>query len=238
MKQRYTGIETTPTGVTNAKGIINGNWSQFELVVNPVHDDHTNTGINWDVANAVRNRVYGDGSETLTGATPDIDFDTATVKKYENMNSATTFTFSNMGFGKFVTLILNTFEKQETVTWPSSTSLTWLAAAPTTIGGVQWAMTSITSNGATLTGTTSLTHDFLTGETIRIRNSDVSAYNGEWVLTGVGGTTFTANTVLNFPAATTADADRQPEPQTVVRLWCIGNSAGTLALGEVDEEDK
>ena len=237
MKQRHTGIETTPLGVTNAKGIINANWSQFELLVNPVGADHTNSGINYDVAAAARHRVFGDGFETLSGNAV-LDFDTATVKVFENITTAKTFTFANMGFGKFLTIILNTFEKQIGITWPSAASLTWLGTPPTTIGTEQFPLNSITSDGANLVGTISSgLHNYAIGDTVLIRSSDVSAYNGQHVITSFTLTTFTAATALSTTTATTATVYRYPQNQTVIRLYCMGNSGGTIALGVVDYED-
>ena len=120
----------TFTGTTGLAPIINANFQQIEQVFNPVHDDHLNDGTTEDVANVIRNRIFGDEPEILSGTTPDIDFDTEAVKHLFDIDAATTFTFSNVGVGKFVYVVLNSTATPgtETMTWPTGASMVWLTA--------------------------------------------------------------------------------------------------------------
>lgn len=120
----------TFTGTTGLAPIINANFQQIEQIFNPVHADHLNDGSANDVANVIRNRIFGDAPEVLTGVTPDIDFDTEAVKHFFGIDDATTFTFSNVSQGKFVYLVLSSSATPgtETLTWPASTTMVWLNA--------------------------------------------------------------------------------------------------------------
>ena len=124
-----TQLETF-TGSNNLAPIINANFEKVELLFNPVNADHGTLGAATDVSNVIRDRVFGDAPEVLSGATPDIDFDTNAVKHFFGIDAATTFTFSNVGAGKFVFLVLTSSATPgtETLAWPAATDIIWLNA--------------------------------------------------------------------------------------------------------------
>ena len=128
----------TIAGVTNVVAIIDSNFAALNNLLDPVHDNHLNDGTAADVANRVRDRVFGDEPETLTGTTVDIDFDTEASKSYFDIAAGLTFTFSNAGRGKFVYLVLRALDtgSPETLTWPASSIVRWLnqGGAPAAVG--------------------------------------------------------------------------------------------------------
>lgn len=125
----------TFTGSSNVAPIINANMQQIEAIFDPDHGAHLNDGTTEDVANVVRNRIFGDEPETLSGTTVEIDFKTEASKKYYDVAAELTFTFANVGLGRFVFLMLRSSGASETLNWPAGSEVVWLneGGAPTVL---------------------------------------------------------------------------------------------------------
>jgi hypothetical protein len=72
----------------------------------------------------------------------------------------------------------------------------------------QFAITSATESGATVTVTTASTAGFTVGQSIRVQGVTTTGYNGTWTVTAVSGSTFsyTAATGLTTPAVVPSTA--------------------------------
>ena len=125
----------TFTGVNNVAPIINANMEQIELILNPLHSVHLNDGTTEDVANLVRDRIFGNEPESLSGTTVELDFKTEASKSYYGVADELTFTFANVGLGRFIFVMLRSSGGAETLNWPAGTEVVWLneGGAPTVL---------------------------------------------------------------------------------------------------------
>lgn len=144
--QTNSRIETTPAGTTNPGGIINANWQQIEKILNPdtsaaahPYDNSAN-----DVGNIIRDAVFRDERASLTDdGSVDVSF-VAKPAQVVNITQNTTFTFSNIGAGKFVFLEINADGSGPyTLTWPGT--VTMLNSAGTSLAASKKALVQLFS---------------------------------------------------------------------------------------------
>lgn len=100
---------------------------------------------------------------------------------------------------------------------------------------------SLTRDGTTVTGTVSAGHGFQTGQTVRIAGANEPEYNGDFVVTVTGSTTFTYTITgtPSTPATGTITAKRAPlgwsRPFSGTNKAVFRASAGTQLYLRVDD---
>lgn len=89
---------------------------------------------------------------------------------------------------------------------PHRDDITFYTASQKFAWGPWFAVSSATYSAGTVTVTTSASHGFITGQSIRVRGATVSGYNGRWTVTVTNSTEFTYVTdgiALTTPATGT-----------------------------------
>lgn len=109
-----TRLEDWDVATANIGGILNSNFVQLELIFDPDASQHL-----FGVGNIIRDSVWRDGVEALSGTTPDIDFVLKPLQKL-TLSGDTIFTVSNATRNKFVTLWLVADGSLRLLTWPGS----------------------------------------------------------------------------------------------------------------------
>ena len=182
-----TAIETLPAGASNPRGIMQGNWSQVEKLLDPDHANHTNTGKNYDVANAVRDRVLGGGWKELVTTSPiTLNYDMEAVQ-YARLASNKTINFTNHRHGKFVHCLFDTTGAVVNLTWPANSVIVWTTGATNPIyddgdTADRVELVTIIPDGTHWTVTTLTAHGLGVAELVRMRPfmpPNWDAFNGE-----------------------------------------------------------
>lgn len=115
----FTKQEDWDVATSNIGGIINSNVNQLELIFNPTASAHPYDGTASDVGNLVRDSVFRDGEEVLSGTTPTINWTTEPYLTH-TLTGDTTYAFSNLKKGAFITLHITCDASGRTLTWPAS----------------------------------------------------------------------------------------------------------------------
>jgi len=138
-----TTLESHPAGTTNLGGIINDNWAKINAMFDP--DLDPGDPVYGLIAEAVR--AQAGGVFTITyGATPNIDFNEEEIQVISLTGDAA-FTFSNLGAGKTVRLLIACDGTARTLGWP--TGVNWVGTAITTIDANAYLVVELISQGTT-----------------------------------------------------------------------------------------
>ncbi|MGQ0522216.1 MAG: hypothetical protein ACT4P8_00980 [Betaproteobacteria bacterium] len=112
---------------------------------------------------------------------------------------------------------------------PTSNTFSYSVGATALSANTASPVYAVRGGSTTVTVTTAVAHGFANGTTVNIQGSDISGYNGSWIIGSAAGTTFTFNTATDNVAPTAAVTQVLPANTSAIVTASTGFSATVTA---------